>query len=392
MIPRSVHLPEKSSYFLFGARGTGKSWLLKQTYPQALIFDLLERVVEQNLFLDPGSFTAQVRAHFRSSEAPVVVDEIQKVPWLLDEVHRLLEGEFPDKQFVLTGSSARKLKAGGANLLAGRASIRSLFPFSSYELGNQFELNRALQWGTLPKVWNATSDEQRFDILEAYALTYLKEEVWAEQIIRKLEPFRRFLEVAAQCNGKIINASSIARDVGANPKTVQGYYEILEDTLLGFHLDAFHFSLRKRLKTAPKFYLFDNGVARALSRSLNIPLKSQTSQFGELFEAFVVNEIHKMNIYGKLQFKLSYLQTAAGVEIDLVIERPGKPVALVEIRSAQSVRADHLTSLNKIAELFPDAEVYCLSLEIVEKVFGRVRVMHWQKGIAAICEKHSGQV
>jgi uncharacterized protein len=384
MIHRQLNIPKIDSFFLFGARGSGKTSLLKKEFPEALFIDLLDQRTEQNLSLNPESFFAMVHAHVAISTAPIVIDEVQRLPWLLNEVHRYMESGFKPVQFVLTGSSARKLKSGGANLLAGRAVVRNLFPFTATELHDSFNLQECLQWGTLPKVWCTHSPERKNDFLEAYALTYLKEEVWAEHLVRKLEPFRRFLEVAAQQNGKVVNYSSIAKDVGANSKTVQSYFEILEDTLLGFHLDAFHFSLRKRLKTAPKFYLFDTGVVRALARHLSIPVVSQTSYYGELFESFVMNEVFRKIQYEKLAYKMCYLQTAGGVEVDLVLDRPGKPIALIEIKSAQNVRPDHVAQLNTISKLFPKADVYCFSLDNTAKKYDSVLVVHWQEGLKII--------
>jgi len=296
MFQRTVNIPKEISFFLFGSRGTGKSTLLKSTFPHALRFDLLDEKTERDLTSSPGNLQARILAHL-DSKCPVVLDEIQKAPQLLDEIHRFIEGDLSPRQYILTGSSARKLKAGGANLLAGRATIRHLFPLTSAEMGSDFQLHKALEWGTLPLMWTTPDDSDRRDRLEAYASTYLKEEVWGEQLIRKLDPFRRFLEVAAQMNGKIVNATRIARDVGADVKTVQAYYQILEDTLLGFSVDAYHSSVRKRLSKASKFYFFDAGVVRALSRLLTIPLAAGTSAYGEVFESFLVNEIYRKNSY-----------------------------------------------------------------------------------------------
>jgi uncharacterized protein len=182
----------------------------------------------------------------------VVVDEIQKLPKLLDIVHSLIEKT--NKYFILTGSSARKLKYGGANLLAGRAFVYHLFPFSFLELKDNFNFSTAMQFGMLPKLWSYDTDEERSLFLQAYAFTYLKEEIRGEQLTKNLDAFRRFLEVAAQCNGKIINYANLARDVGVDDKTIKEYFTILEDTLVGFLLEPFQHSFRKRLSQKPKFY------------------------------------------------------------------------------------------------------------------------------------------
>ena len=192
----SVQLSYRKSivFFLFGARGTGKSTLIRARFPDAFTIDLLDHEIESTLMLNPHHLAAMVASAMSSQ---VVIDEIQKIPQLLDEVHRLIETPGNEKIFVMTGSSARKLKAGGANLLAGRAFLRSLFPMTSLELENRFDLLDALRWGTLPKIFSCTSDELKRDYLESYAYLYLKEEVWGEQIIRNLPPFRKFLEVSA---------------------------------------------------------------------------------------------------------------------------------------------------------------------------------------------------
>ena len=376
MFKRLIKLPETHSFFLFGARGTGKTTLLRATFPDALKIDLLDHLTEAHLMLNPHHLGALIAS---SASNYVVIDEIQKVPKLLDEVHRLIESPGNEKIFILTGSSARKLKAGGANLLAGRAFLRNLFPLTAQELGPRFHLPEALAWGTLPKIYSCSSDELKKDYLDSYAHLYLKEEVWGEQIIRNLPPFRKFLEVAAVSAGKILNHANVARDVGVDPKTVQSYYSILEDTLLGFHIDAFHSSVRKRLRQAPKFYFFDNGVTRALARMLTVEPKAGTNYFGDLFEQFVINEFLRCNNYGKRDYRFSYLQSASGVEIDLVIERPGRPLALVEIKSTENVREDHLTGLENFQKDFPDAELFLLSRDHNAKKFGRIWVWPWQR-------------
>ena len=312
-----------------------------------------------------------------SSASHIIIDEIQKIPKLLDEVHRLIEKSENKNRFILTGSSAKKLKSGGANLLAGRAFLRNLFPLTQRELGDAFVLEDALRWGSLPRIFSLESQDSKRDYLDSYAQLYLKEEVWAEQLIRNLPPFRRFLEVAAVNFGKILNASNIAADVGVDPKTVQSYYSILEETLLGFHLDAYHSSVRKRLRQAPKFYFFDNGVSRALARMQSVPPKEGTAYYADLFEQFVINEIFRTNDYEKRDYRFSYLQSASGVEIDLVIERPGKPLALVEIKSTTQVRNNHLSGLENFADSFPDAELFILSRDHNPKRFGRIDALPW---------------
>ncbi|MGA2655447.1 MAG: AAA family ATPase, partial [Gammaproteobacteria bacterium] len=290
MLKRILQLPDNHSFFLFGARNTGKSTLILERFnqQQSLWINLLDLDQEEQFAREPNLLYAIVKA-LPKNITHIVIDEIQKLPKLLDVVHRLIEET--DKYFVLTGSSARKLKYGGANLLAGRAFLYHLFPFTFIELGHHFNLHQALQWGLLPSVALAKTDELRAQTLRAYAQIYLKEEIWAEQWIRKLDPFRKFLEVSSQCNTQIINYANIANDVGVDDKTIINYFSILEDTLLGFFLEPYHTSIRKRLSEKPKFYFFDNGVARALAFSLNVPLTPKTSAYGTAFEHFIITQI-----------------------------------------------------------------------------------------------------
>jgi uncharacterized protein len=219
----------------------------------------------------------------------------------------------------------------------------------------------------LPKIFEFTTSEEKQQFLQSYALTYLKEEVWAEQLIKKLEPFRRFFEVAAQCNGKIINYANIARDVGVDDKTIKNYFSILEDTLLAVILEPFKNSFRKRFREAPKFYFFDVGVVRALARMLTVIPHAGTSYYGELFEAFVILECIKLATYYQTEFKFSYLMTAAGVEVDLVVERPGESTLLIEIKSSSKVRSEDLSSLQKIAKNMGNCEAVCFANERRQK-------------------------
>jgi len=380
MIPRIQKPLPNHSFFLFGARGTGKSTLLRQLFPgtRTLWLDLLDPEQENRYALRPGELLEQIRASRRQLDW-VVIDEIQKVPRLLDVVHAAIEARGP--HFALTGSSARKLKSGSVNLLAGRAFVYHLFPLTSRELGDEFSLTRALHFGTLPGLLSFTSDEERKAYLRAYALTYLKEEVWAEHLIRKLEPFRHFLEIAAQSNGEIVNHSNIARDIGADHKTVSSYFEILEDTLLGVLLDPYHRSVRKRQGHAPKFYFFDPGVTRALSGTLNAELVSGTYGFGRAFEQFVLLEIMRLSDYHQTDYRFSYLRTKDGAEVDLIVERPGCKTALLEIKSKDHVDDRDIRDLARFLPDFPDAEAFCLSRDKVRKRIGDVLAVPWHTGL-----------
>lgn len=379
MIERILKLPKKESFFLFGARGTGKSTLIEEKFQEnAFYINLLLAKEEERYARDPDILIAEVRA-LPKSISHVIIDEVQKIPKLLDIVHNLIEST--DKKFILTGSSARKLKAAGVNLLAGRAFVYHLFPFSFIELGPRFELEQALRWGLLPKIPFFSDDDSRLQFLLAYAQTYLKEEVWSEHYIKKLEPFRRFLEVSAQCNGKIINHANIARDVGVDDKTVKEYFSLLEDTLIGFYLEPFQHSFRKRLSQKSKFYYFDTGIVRALSRQLTVPLEKRTSAYGDAFEHLVITECIKLASYNKPEYRFSYLKTKDDSEIDLVVERPGLRLLFIEIKSSENVQEQDISSFIKLTEDFGECEAICLSNDPKAKKYNDIFVLPWQEGI-----------
>ena len=389
-IKRIIELSKRDDIILFGPRGVGKSTLLKDLFSpeECLWIDLLLPRQETRYGRDPEILIAEVEG-MSATQSHVVIDEIQKVPKLLDVVHYLIENT--DKHFILTGSSARKIKRASANLLAGRAFVHHLAPFCFQELGNNFDLSKALHYGMLPKIYALKTETQQKQYLKSYAHTYLKEEVWAEQFIKNLDPFRYFLEVAAQCNGKVLNYSKIGRDVGVDHKTVENYYSILEDTLLGFILPAYANSFRKQLRQAPKFYFFDVGVTRALSRLLSVPVRERTSYYGEVFEHFIIAEINKYIAYFRDEYRLSYILTKNDVEIDLVVSRPAQPLLLIEIKSSDDVTAEQVSALEKLARDIPNCEAICLSRDNKRKKFGSVTVWPWQDGIleyfeAVLCE------
>ncbi len=379
-IPRLLTLPEDRHLFLFGARHTGKSTLIENSFSSkhTLFIDLLDDS-ELIRFTRDSQALPQIIQALPNTITHVVIDEVQKLPKLLNAIHKLTRDS--DKKFIMTGSSARKLKRGGANLLAGRAFVFNLYPFSYLELGHAFDLDQALRWGTLPGIEQLNSDEEKQHFLRAYAHTYLKEEIWEEHYIRQLDPFRRFLEVAAQCNGKIINYSNIARDVGVDDKTIQNYFSILEDTLIGFYLDPYHDSFRKRLSQKPKFYYFDTGVVRALTEMTTVPLRLQTSAYGAAFEHYIILECMRLAKYFNLDYRFSYLQTASEVEIDLIVERPGRSLLCVEIKSSDNVNEVGLGSFLRLSKDIKGCEAICFSQDRYPKQIQHVTVLPWQQGV-----------
>ena len=347
----------------------------------SLYIDLLDPEIEDAYRRTPQRFENQVRA-LPDAIKWVLIDEVQRAPRLLDIVHRLIESS--DKRFVLTGSSSRKLKRGASNLLAGRAFVYNLHPLTVPELGEFFDLDQALRWGMLPGMHSLSEDEDKQAFLRAYALTYLKEEIASEQIVRRLDPFRHFLEVAAQSNGMIINYAKIAEDVGVDPKTVSAYFSILEDTLVGFLLPAYHRSVRKQQRVSPKFYFFDMGVKRALARTLPIPITEGTYEYGGAFEHFIITQIAHLSSYKYPDWRLSYLRTAAGAEIDLIIERPGAPEALIEVKSKQRIVARDIRSIARFAKNFANPLALCISRDATRMRFEDVLCMHWREALTEL--------
>ena len=382
MVQRLQKLATEQSLFLFGARGTGKSTLLKNLFPaeDALWIDLLDSRQEDLFFRNPERLSFIV-----AGESPkrIIIDEIQKIPKLLDIIHMEMEKN-KSIQWIMTGSSARKLKRGRANLLAGRAVVFYLYPFSCFETKDGFDLCGRLRFGGLPRLLSLKSDREKALFLKSYVQNYLKEEILQEQIIRNIRPFRNFLEIAAQMSGQIVNYSKCAREIGADYKTVQNYFSVLEDTLVGFFLPAYHRSIRKQQQTAPKFFLFDLGARKALEKTLSVPVKPGTFAFGQALEHFILAECRALNHYFEKDYRFSYLKTKDGREIDLIIQRPGEPDLLVEIKSTAEIRKEHIRTLQKIAADWKapcESQVWSQDPQI-QKING-VQCLPWQSAVRA---------
>lgn len=356
--------------------------MLKNENPNFLIveFDMLDDEVAYSLMRTPKNFERQI---LESKANWVFVDEVQRVPALLNYAHRLIENH--DIKFIFSGSSARKLKRGGANLLAGRAFSRRLFPLTHLELASDYSLSSALQWGSLPKLLSL-SDKDKSDYLRSYVVTYVKEEIVAEQVLRKIEPFQAFLECSAAQDGKIVNSTNIARDVGVDPKTVQSYYSVLEDTWMGFSLPAFHKSIRKAQKLSPKFFWFDGGVARALLEIANQPVSPGTSYFGDVFESYIINEFYRLNHYLNKNFKFSYFALQNGGEVDLILSKTKAPNIWVEIKSSNKVDEVEVRKLRDFVRSDHGAKGYYLSQDQNSFDYDGIRCVHWMQGMKEIFE------
>lgn len=340
-IQRVLKAPDES-FFLWGCRGTGKSTWLRSRFEDALWFDLLDEGLYQQFLVDPSSFGARLRAAPAGSR--VVVDEVQRLPNLLNEVHRAMEQR--KLRFVLCGSSARKMKRAGVNLLGGRALLRRMHPFVPEELGTAFDLETALEFGTLPLVVSSKDPGKR---LQAYARLYLKEEIQAEALVRNLPGFARFLPVAALFHGQTLNVSSIARDAGVARTTVAGYLQILEETLLTFSVPAFEGRMRVRERRLPKLYWTDPGLVRA-TRRVGGPLHPE--ERGALFEGFVAQYLRAaMDLYG-LCDDLHYWAPLhfRNTEVDFLLTRGDCHVA-IEVRAGAVFKNKWCKGLRALAAL-----------------------------------------
>lgn len=339
--PRLLEAP-RGSFFLFGPRGSGKSTWLREAFPRAHRVDLLDEGLYQSYLADASAFARELRA--LPAGTPIVLDEIQRLPALLNEVHRQIEER--RVRFLLCGSSARKLKTAGTNLLAGRAVRAFMHPFVPEELGRDFDLDDALRFGTLPVVWTAPD---RAQALTAYAQLYLKQEVQAEALVRNLPGFARFLPAAALFHGQVLNTSGLARDAGAARTTVESYLEILEDTLLAFRLPAFEAKLRVRERRHPKLYWADAGLPRAMKRQLGPPTAEER---GHLLEGWVAGLLRAYRDYRGAFEDWGYWASGkgSGVEVDFVLRR-GRDLVALEVRAGAKVFEADLRGLRAIGEL-----------------------------------------
>lgn len=346
------HLPKpSSSILLLGPRGTGKTTWIEQNYPGVLNYDLLNTGEALRLSKEPQKLFQELTALEPGSW--IVIDEIQKVPALLDEVHRLMEKR--SLKFILCGSSARKLKRSGVNLLAGRARSVEMFALVSPEVGYNVELEKACRYGMLPASFT-DPDPQSF--LRSYTETYLQEEIRAEALTRDIGGFARFLEIAARQNGQVTNTSNISRDALVARQTVQGFFEILCDTLIGYWLNAWKLKRSTKQVAHPKFYFFDSGVACALSGRLPYPPSHE--ELGHLFETWIINEVRAYLSYSKLHYPLFFWSSHDGVEVDLFCETQ-KGFVAIEIKSASRWDSKFNKGLRRIKEEL-GSKVRCLGV------------------------------
>lgn len=347
---RLIQFPE-GSFFLFGPRGTGKSTLVKERLPEALYIDLLDPETERKYSAYPERLREAMAV--LSSETAVVVDEIQKVPQLLDLIHSIIE-EKKGWRFVLTGSSSRKLKRSGVDLLAGRVLLRNLHPFMAAEVSDIFSLEDSLNIGLLPIVLDSKEPEE---VLQAYISLYLQEEVRIEGLVRKLGGFSRFLEAISFSHASILNISNIARECAIGRKTVEGYINILEDLFLGFQIDVFTKRAKRSLISHPKFYLFDAGIYRALRPKG--PLDRPEEILGHALEGLVAQHLRAWVEYTNRDYKLYFWRSRGGVEVDFIIYGPEGFYA-VEVKNSRKLYSKDLSHLKNFKRDYPESKGYLL--------------------------------
>lgn len=369
-IERVLGLPSllaKKSYFLFGPRQTGKTSLIRHTLPDARRYDLLDSSVYLALSHDPSRLGQELTAQDRI----VVIDEVQRLPQLLNEVHRLIEER--RIRFLLTGSSARKLRGGGVNLLGGRARTQNLHPLTYSELGTAYDLQLAAKRGLLPSIY--LSDDPGAD-LAAYAGLYLQQEIVAEGATRNVSAFSRFLRIAALCNGKIVNFTKVANDSQVARTTVYEYFSILDDTLILHELPAWKKSKRRKPLSSSKYYFFDIGVAASLQGR---DFRAGTPEFGEAFESLLFHELisHRDYVSGQ---PLTYWRSTSGFEVDFII---GDHTA-VEVKASATISPSDVKSLRALADEKRWKRLLCVCLEPRRRELAGITILPWREFLQAL--------
>ncbi|MDR0681057.1 MAG: DUF4143 domain-containing protein [Dysgonamonadaceae bacterium] len=355
---------ENESIFFWGARQTGKSTLLKTLFPEAFLIDLLLTNEYERFSKNPGL----IREILLENPAIrlVIIDEIQLIPALLNEIHWLIVNK--GIRFIMSGSSPRKILHSGTNLLGGRALRYELYPLISQEIP-EFDLIKALNNGLLPKHYDAKNSQK---MLSAYIGSYLRDEIASEAKIRNITTFSRFLEIAALTNGEMVNYSNIASETGVSVPTVKEYFQILEDTLLGRYLPSFQKNPKRRVITAPKFYLFDIGIVNSLLNRGKIDFGNEL--FGKAFEHFIYQEIYAHSRYSDLNYPVKYWRTASQIEIDFVL---GDHEVAIEVKSTTSATSRHLKGLKSFAEEYSVKKLILVTNDPYPRLVENVSVLPW---------------
>lgn len=349
MYSRIIKYPGNKSFFLFGPRGTGKTTWVKKAFPDAVYLDLLESRLFNELLADPQRLENFIPVDFKGL---IIIDEVQKIPELLNEVHRLIEKN--RYKFILTGSSARKLRRKGPNLLAGRALNYSMHPLTVPELGRDFNLDHSLAFGNLPSVY-VEPDPQGY--LESYIKTYLEEEIKQEGLTRNLGVFSRFLEAASFSQGSVLNISEVARDCSIERKVVENYFTILEDLLLAYRVPVFTKRAKRRLTAHPKFYFFDVGVYRTIRPMGPLDTPEEVGRIS--YESFFFQELVAANDYLGLGYKIYYWRTSNNIEVDFVLYGK-RGLRVFEVKRKGKITKTDLRGLKAFLKDYPTSKAYCL--------------------------------
>ncbi|MCY4051529.1 MAG: AAA family ATPase [Gammaproteobacteria bacterium] len=349
MYPRDFVPPSHQSYFLFGPRGTGKSMFVRNHYPNGLYFDILDAKNFNEFTADPSRLSDRIPEDFNDW---IIVDEIQKVPALLNEIHRLIEQR--NLHFVLTGSSSRRLKNKNVNLLAGRCLTCHLYPLTASEQGNDFDLARALDYGQLPLACTSADPEL---FLQSYVQTYLQEEIQLEGLTRNLPAFTRFLEAASFSQGSLLNISAIARDCAVKRKVVENYFSILRDTLISYEIPVFRKRAKRDTTQSNKYYFFDAGVFRTLRPTG--PYDSDSEAKGIALETLVLQEIIAVNSYKRWNYSIYYWRTRLGKEVDFVLYGK-RGLKAIEVKLSNRIRSKDFNGLKQFKQEYPEANLIYL--------------------------------
>jgi predicted AAA+ superfamily ATPase len=379
MYSRLIKSPANKSFFLFGPRGTGKTTWVKATFPASIYIDLLEARLFNDLLANPQRLENLIPANYKDW---VIIDEVQRIPDILNEVHRLIEKS--GFKFVLTGSSARKLRRAGPNLLAGRALTYSLYPLTAIELGEDFDPEFSLKYGHLP---SAVKESHPQKYLDSYVKTYLEEEVKYEGLTRNLSSFSRFLEAASFSQGSVLNITKVAQECAVQRKVVENYFTILEDLLIGYRLPVFTKKATRRLTAHPKFYFFDVGVYRTI-RPMG-PLDLPEEAEGAAFETLLFQELMAVNHYLDLGYSLYYWRTSNNYEVDFVLYGK-KGIKAFEVKRTDRISGSMFTGLNSFIRDYPTANAYFIyggDRYMREHGIEIIPFTHALKNLAAILEK-----
>lgn len=342
MYSRIINYPKSQSFFLFGPRGTGKTWWVKQQFPDSIYIDLLASTHYTQLLAEPQRLENLIPPTYKNW---IIIDEVQKIPALLDEVHRLIENK--KLKFILTGSSARKFKQKGVNLLAGRALTHYSFPLTAQELGSDFNIKNAMQFGTLPM---ALASDDPASYLKSYVKTYLQEEIQQEGLTRNLGAFARFLETASFSQASLLNVSEVARECAVERKVVENYFSILDDLLLAIQIPAFTKRAKRRKTAHPKFYFFDAGVFQSLRPQG--PLDSPGNIMGLSLETLVLQELRALNHYLNLDYTIHYWRDPSDNEVDFVLYG-NKGIRAFEVKASSRIRSSDLKGIKMFLQSYP---------------------------------------